>query len=138
MQPVMDHAGAQQKKQSESERRTTKQGRDSPIPCKARDRMNGQKGEMQPRACTKYCKCCAKWHPAAMNSHNTNDCRRFNENGVNLFDARAKANKECCHKTKRVNAHADKKSNMEQCFGQMHKDQMKIIKLLTNAQLSKK
>ncbi len=137
-QQIMDRAGTQQKKRSESGRRGTKSGLDQPIPRKAADRTNGQKGDMQLRAGTKYCECCAKWHPAAANSHNTEDYRRFNNKGVNLFDARAKANKNRYRKTQGVNAHMEDKSDMAQCFSQMHKDQTKVVKLLQKAQHSKK
>ena len=93
---------------------------------------------MQLCAGAKYCERCDKWHPVAVNSHNTEDCRRFNDKGVNLFDAQAKANKERYPKTQGVNTHMEDKSNMAQCFAQMHKDQMKVVKLLQKAQHSRK
>ena len=37
-----------------------------------------------------------------------------------------------------MNAHVEEKSEMAQCFAQMHKDQMKVVRLLQKAQHSRK
>ncbi len=37
-----------------------------------------------------------------------------------------------------MNAHSEDKSDMAQCFAQMHKDQMKVVRLLQKAKHSRK
>ena len=136
-QQLVERATSQAKNAS-GKRRGTKRGLDSAIPRKSGENDKGQNEERQLRTGQKFCERCAKWHPAAANTHNTRDCRRFNAKGVNLFDARAKANEGKYGKARSTNAHTGDDSSMAQCFAQMHKDQMKVIKMLGKVQIGKK
>ena len=80
----------------------------------------------------KHCERCAKWHPSAKDTHNTNECKRFTASGEDLFKKR--------QRERSANAHRKSSSEeMAQCFATAQKEQTALLKkLLKTNRKSKK
>ena len=107
-----------------------KRDADQAIPKKTVEReapKNG--GDRKKRRGNKYCSRCAKFWPSAKNTHNTKDCRRFDENGKNLFDGNKRNGN--------ANAVTQEKPDFAKCFAQMQKDNSKLLKLLKKKKAKK-
>ena len=68
----------------------------------------------------KLCQNCAKWSPQWMHTHNTKDCRKWDETGKPL-DRQAK----------NIHAHGKQNAVVMECFQQMRKDNLKLVQALT-------
>jgi len=96
---------------------------DQPIPKKTAKGVAPKNGrDDKKRKGNKFCSKCAKYAPHAQNSHNTNECRRFDENGKDLFAMKKRE--------RNVNAVAPEMPDIAKCFAQMQKDNSKLLKLL--------
>lgn len=103
--------------------RTNGKGKDKPS-----DKKSGTKRKTMaeddpiPRKTRKLCQLCAKASPSTKNSHNTKDCRKFNQDGT------PKGKK---GKFKNTNAHSQQQDEMLQCMMTTLKKQGKALKKLS-------
>ena len=114
-------------------KKVTMKNPDDRIPKKSKGKFSkDQPGSSKKHKQQKLCQKCAKWSPNSMQTHNTADCRKWNEDGTSKF---SKSNKRGNFKSN--NAHA-MDGDMKACFAQMRKDLKKDMKKKFKSKKSKK
>ena len=95
-----------------------------PIPWKTKPEDSGRDAQSWPDKKQKLCQYCeqSQWSKSSMNTHDTEDCRKWNPDGKSKYS----------RKNKHANQHIRESSDIKACFAHMYKDNKKLQRKLSS------